>query len=288
VIDPSARRRRRLVLAALVLVSLVLLTAAFGTASGGTTGGAAGPLVDGASKIAKPVRDLVGWVGDTADATKENRDLRREVGQLRQERARLAAAATENDRLRRQLGLASRLRLQQVGTRVGAEVIAQSPTAWASTIRIDKGASAGVADGDPVLSADDDEAGLVGFVTSTQAGQAIVSLLPDNAVKVGAKLEGGRDYGILQGAGAGTASDLELLYVPGSTQVRNGTRVVTSGTVPGARELRSIAPPDLPIGRVTRVSGAGSDDQVVHLRPFVDLRSLQSVQVLTGAGDRSP
>ena len=287
-IDPSARRRRRIVLATLVVVSLVLLTAAFGASDGETSGGAAGPLVDGASKIGKPVRDLVGWVGDTADATRDNKDLRKENADLRREVARLDSQARENDQLRQQLGLLTRLKLQQRGDPVGAEVIARSPTAWASTIRIDRGSNDGIEVDDPVLGSDDENGGLVGFVTAVQGGQAIVSLLPDNQVKVGARIYRGRDFGVLQGAGAGTSTDLELLYIPAATNVRDGSLVVTSGSAPGARELRSIAPPDLPIGRVTTVEARGTDDQVVHVRPLVDLRGLESVQVLTGTGAARP
>jgi cell shape-determining protein MreC len=37
----------------------------------------------------------------------------------------------------------------------------------------------------------------------------------------------------------------------------------------------------VPIGRVTRIDNPGTDDQQVHLTPFVDLRRLEIVQVLT-------
>lgn len=277
-------------LAALVVVSLILLTAAFGSAGGGTSGGVAGPLVDGASTIAKPVRDLINWFGDTADATDENKKLRKENAELRRQTARLASAGAENDRLRKQLGLSNRLQLQSRYGAVGADVIAQSPTAWASTLRIDKGTGDGIEKNDPVVAADDDGGGLVGFVTAVQAGSAIVSLLPDQSVKVGARLQGGKDFGVLQGAGAGTMTDLELLFIPAATDIPDGTLVVTSGTAPNAGDLDSKSPPDLPIGRITRVAGRGGDDQVAHLRPLVDLRSLETVQVLTRsvAGTRSP
>ena len=40
-------------------------------------------------------------------------------------------------------------------------------------------------------------------------------------------------------------------------------------------------PRDIPIGRVTRVDDAGSDNQQVHVAPFVNGRRLDLVEVLT-------
>jgi rod shape-determining protein MreC len=57
--------------------------------------------------------------------------------------------------------------------------------------------------------------------------------------------------------------------------------VVTSGTVSRRRDLTSVYPPNLPIGRITGVDNAGTDDQEIHLRPFVDPRKVEFVQVLT-------
>jgi len=68
-------RRRRAVLALLVVLSLILLTAYFGEAPGGRLHSVQrgfltviSPLQDGANKALKPVRDLVGWIGDTLHA----------------------------------------------------------------------------------------------------------------------------------------------------------------------------------------------------------------------------
>ena len=45
--------------------------------------------------------------------------------------------------------------------------------------------------------------------------------------------------------------------------------------------VTSLYPPRIPIGRVTRVDDPGTDAQLVHVRPFADLRRLEFVQVLT-------
>jgi len=84
-------RRRRAVLGLLVAGSLVLLTAYFGeSASGGLHSVQRGvvevvsPIQEGASRALKPVRDLVGWVGDTIDAKGDVKELRAERDQLRE------------------------------------------------------------------------------------------------------------------------------------------------------------------------------------------------------------
>jgi rod shape-determining protein MreC len=290
VIDPAARRRRRLILAALVVVSLVLITAGFG-ASGGSTGGPVGALGEGASKIAKPVRDLIRWFGDTADAKgdvealrKETARLRAENGDLRTQRARLPALAdlVELDR-------DSRLRIADMRP-VTASVVGQSPTAWASTIRIDRGTQDGVEIDQPVVGADGAGAGLVGFVTAVTGSSAVVTMLPTPGQSIGAKLPNSRRVLTVQGAGAGTSTDLELNFTPSSVEIKDGALVVTSGSVTDPSQPASKAPPGIPIGRIDRVSKRGEDGQIGHLRPLVDLQALEAVQVLTRRvdGNRGP
>jgi cell shape-determining protein MreC len=59
--------------------------------------------------------------------------------------------------------------------------------------------------------------------------------------------------------------------------------VVTSGST--ASELESLFPPGIPVGEVVEAE-AGEQDiyQRVHIRPFVDLRDFEYVEVLTGGG----
>jgi len=281
VIDPAARRRRRLILAALVVVSLVLITAGFG-ASGGSSGGPVGALGEGASKIAKPVRDLVRWFGDTADAKGEVEDLRREAAQLREENGVLKTRENRLPQIQRLLEFdaSATLRISQMDP-VTSSVVGQSPTAWASTIRIDKGSTDGIEVDQPVVGPQGAGAGLVGFVTTVRASSAVVTMLPTPGQSIGAKLDGRGTVLTVQGAGAGTSTDLELQYAPSSVSIERGKLVVTSGTNVDPNAPESKAPPGIPIGRITSVSKAGEDGQVGHLRPLVDLKALEVVQVLT-------
>jgi rod shape-determining protein MreC len=74
-----------------------------------------------------------------------------------------------------------------------------------------------------------------------------------------------------------------LLYATGA-RVGPGQSVVTGGTT--SERLPSLFPPGIPIGRVTRVDHPGGDRQVVHVRPFADMRRLEFVQVLTSPDTR--
>jgi rod shape-determining protein MreC len=278
VIDPAARRRRRLILAALVAVCLVLITAGFG-AAGGASGGPLGALGEGGSKIAKPARDLVHWVGDTADAKGENQDLKKDAARLRAENARLNGELRKFPNMQCLSNMVDSLKLQR-NDPLPANVIGKSPTAWATTITIDQGSAQGVQDRQAVVGAAGEGAGLVGFVSGVRANNATVSLLPSQDVAVGAYLPGVKPVLTVRGAGAGTLSDLELEFVPSTIQIKQGALVYTSGTVDDTNKFPSNAPPYLPIGRVTRVADKLTDEQIGHIKPLVDLQTLEDVQVL--------
>jgi rod shape-determining protein MreC len=72
-----------------------------------------------------------------------------------------------------------------------------------------------------------------------------------------------------------------LTALSGKDVVRPGETVVTSGTVSNVGKFPSPYPREIPIGRVTRVDNAGSDNQQVHVAPFVNGRRLDLVEVLT-------
>ncbi len=281
--DPAARRRRHILLAVLVVVCLVLITAGFGAATGGgAAGGPLGALGEGASRIAKPARDLVRWVGDTIEAKGEVQDLRDEAADLRKQVADLQSL---NRRIPKEAQLQQLIEERQLerNAPVAADVTGHSLTAWATTITISRGSSDGIEVDHAVVGASGEGAGLVGFVSDVKPRNATVALLPTPGLAVGARLEGKDPIVTVQGAGAGTVSDLELIGVPSRIEITQNALVTTSGTAPGADEtFISKAPPDLPIGRIAGpTTAAGTDEQVGHLQPLVDLRTLESVVVLT-------
>ncbi len=274
--DKSVRRRRA-VLGLLVVSCLILLTATFGSTGGaGFFNEVISPIQEGASRALKPVRDLVGWFGDTLDAKGQVKDLRTERDALRQQAVAAQAAERENAELRKQLEMNQALGLDAYAP-VGARVITYDPSVWYSRIGIDKGSGDGVKPGMPVVA----PGGLVGTVEAVTRGTAQVTLITDSSSGVPARTNVGNPpvQGVVESSGAGNPNDLLLNYTPPRREVRLKSRIVTAGT--NSRKFNSLYPPNIPIGEVTRVDDAGSDSQQVHLRPYVDLRGLEFVQVLT-------
>lgn len=279
-------RRRRAVLALLVVLSLILLTAYFGEAPGGGLHSVqrgfltvVSPIQNGANKALKPVRDLVGWFGDTLHAKGQRDELRKQVDRLR---AETIASTSEKHSYRELLSL---FRLDnQLSVKdyhpVTATVVAKSPNVWYSTVTIDRGEGSGVHVNDPVINAE----GLIGKVAQVASDGAQVTLITDSSVGVSARIGSSNATGIVQPK-VGDPNDLLLQYLPANTQANRGEYVVTSGTVSGPDD--SLYPPGIPIGQVTSVNEE-SAYRSVNVHPLADLHNLDVVQVLTAARGTLP
>jgi len=279
-------RRRRAVLGLLVACSLILLTAYFGESGGGMLHGVQrgtsevlSPIQDGASRVLKPARDLFGWFGGTLSARGDLKDARAERDRLRSELLAAQGAEREVQQLRSMVELNGALGLKDYGPETG-RVIAQSPTVWYATIRVNKGADDGVRKGNPVIN----EEALIGTVSEVFSGSSQVTLITDTTSHVSARAFSGRRdsvFGVVSAASAGNPNDLVLEFAAPRARLSAGDRVVTSGTVDDAERLPSLFPPGLPIGEITRIENPGTDTQEVHLRPFADMKRLNFVQILT-------
>jgi rod shape-determining protein MreC len=283
-------RRRRGVLGLLVVSSLILLTAYFREPSGGALHNVqrgilevVSPIQEGASRALKPVRDLFGWVGDTVSAKGDLKDARTDRDQWRTTAIRLQSQERENAQLRGILGLDESPRSLAPYQPVTARVMGQSPTLWYAKITIDKGSSSGIEAEMPVIASDGhggDDSGLIGKVESSTGNAAIIRLITDSSVAVSARTATNTTQGVVKPS-PGNPRDLILDSVAKNDTPADGDVVVTAGTVSKTAELDSVFPPDLPIGRITRIDEPGTANQRPHLRPFVDLRRVQWVQVLT-------
>ena len=283
--DRKVVRRRRAALAVFVALSIAILTAYFGESSGGLfhtlqrgAQEAFAPVETGASRALKPPRDFFGWAGDTIDAKKENKDLKRDVQDLR---TRLAAAETEL-RDNKEVDALTALRRENyfpdATAPVTARVIARSSTVWYSSLKIDKGSSDGVRIDQPVIAA----GGLVGKTTSVTSGTAEVRLITDGQSGVSAQVFPEGVTGVVRPE-VGNPDDLLLEHVESGRRVTENTLVITSGFTSSRTE--SLFPRGIPIGRVTKVDLDELETyQRVHVKPFADMRRIDLVQVLTRRG----
>jgi rod shape-determining protein MreC len=279
-------RRRRAVLALLVVLSLILLTAYFGEASSGGLHSVqrgfltvVSPIQNGANKALKPVRDLIGWFGDTLHAKGQRNELRKQVDRLRREVVANNAEKRSYRELLALYKLDNRLSVSDYRP-VTATVVAKSPNVWYSTVTIDKGESSGIHVNDPVINGE----GLVGKVAQAASDGAQVTLITDSSVGVSARIGTSGATGIVQPK-VGDPNDLLLQYLPANTQASRGEYVVTSGTVSSPDD--SLYPPDIPIGQVTSTNEE-SAYRSVNVHPLANLHNLDVVQVLTAASGSLP
>jgi rod shape-determining protein MreC len=159
-------------------------------------------------------------------------------------------------------------------------VIGRSPTVWYSTVTIDVGSGEGVEVNDPVVNGD----GLVGRVTETTGGTAVVTLITDHRSAVSASLLPDGPDGVVEPE-VGDPEDLLLDFIANEEEVSEGQILVTAGWSNG--RISSAYPYGLEIGRVSDTSAGEQESfQQVHVEPFADMRELDYVQVLTGGPDR--
>lgn len=245
-----------------------------------------------AQRATQPVRDLVGWFGDVRTARQERDQLAQENAVLHSDLAKAEVNQQDGEELRGLLGYIRSPAFPQTKNYRprAARVVARSPSLISSTVVVDAGDAVGVKIGDPVLagvaqSADIGGAALIGRVEQTTPETATISLLSNANVAVGATVSQRRGAdGILQPSAA-DPSVLVLGFVRGSSVVKPGDRVITSGFLDPSGRLGSAYPRGLPIGVVSeaRQSDANTYKNVLVV-PWVDLGSFANVVILTGAG----
>ena len=262
-------------MAVLLLLCVAMLTLYFRESDSGFVHSVQGvvlrvvaPLQNGTARATKPFRDAWNWTGDLFSAKSENAKLQKELEQLRAGVAKELTTQDENAQMRALLAV-QRDRIYPDGVRlVTARVVARSTIAWYSTVTINVGSGSGVEVYDPVVNG----AGLVGRVTKVDANAAQVTLITDQQSFVDAMVQLGGAQGIISGSVTG---DVTLQYVDKNERVQVGQYVVTSGRQ-GSVFVRGI-----PVGRIESV---GRQDvelyQSISLRPFVDFRKLDLVQVV--------
>ena len=278
-------RRRRVTLLALVVVSLILLTAYFGESAGSPLHSVQrgviqvlSPIQEGASRALKPMRDLFGWFGDTLDAKKERDQLRAQRDELLRALVDQEVALQENERLRALVDLRRTYGLDAYRPVTARIIVRQPNNLFRDTVQIDAGSNDGVREGNAVVA----NGGLVGQVTTVAPSTAVVTLITDLRSTVAGRLLNGRrggDLGLVRPS-AGDPLDLVLEQLDSETRVEVGDVVVTAGTI--SSRLQSPYPPNLPLGRGTRVDPDELyRDHRVRLSPIADLRHLEFVDVLT-------
>jgi rod shape-determining protein MreC len=264
------RQRPGVLLGAAILLHVVLISAQVNTNSGlpvlqVVTFGSFSEVQRGTMSVVDGVRGL--WSGYVAlqQVQEENNALKQELQSLQVTLQQERAEAQRTDNLRQLLELRDRANLETVA----AEVIAGAASPDFRTVTIDKGSSEGLGTDMAVIS----PAGVVGRVILPSRRASKVQLLIDRNAAAGALIERTRVQGVVIGVGDGT---LRMQYVPGTSDVKTGDLVVTSG-------IDGIYPKGFVIGTVDHTDrGAGAYHEIV-VRPAVDFSRLEEVLIVKTA-----
>jgi len=224
------------------------------------------PIQDAMHETTRPVAEWVNNITDARALSDENKELRAENEQLRNELTRAREGAVQSEQLRE---LDSIRQQFPDDSFLNASVISRDTSNARSMIAIGAGRSDGVREGMIVVS---EGRSLVGTISRTFDDYAWVTLITDPKSAVSAMVQESRAEGVVAGNYGG---DLVMEFVGQGAVVKTGDFVVTSGVGGGY-------PPGIVIGRVSRVKKAEQDlFQSVYVDHLASLGNLENVAVLT-------
>lgn len=201
----------------------------------------------------------------------------------------LVGVSQENDRLQQEIksyvalnaeyreAVATNVRLNQLldlqqsidDPTLTAHVIGRDPALWFKTLTIDKGISAGVKKGMPVITVE----GVVGQVINVSPRYSKVLLATDPNSAVDAIIQSSRALGVIKGDNLGYRLD----YVLKESEIAEDDLIVTSG-------MGGVFPKGLPIGQVIDIGkNKRGMFHTITVRPAVEFRNLEYVTIIMQA-----
>jgi len=271
--------RARLLLIILIVTSLFLITLDLrgvkildGVRSG--TQNVLAPFQKAGTTVVSPFRNFFGDVTHLGRTGNQIEKLKAENAKLRSKLLQRKNADGELLQLKSVLDLSGRANYKVIAARVISQ---GSSTSFSQTVTIDIGTSSGVRPNMTVLSGE----GLVGVVKESYAHSALIMLATDPDFKVGVRIAGSQQIGILSGGGSKRAS-LQLL---------DNQSIVKVGDILLARGSTHNRPfvPGVPVGVISAVdSSAGSIAQSATVMLYPNFSALGIVSVVLSAGKNNP
>jgi len=271
--------RGRLLIIVLLVTSLFLITLDLrgvqvidGLRTGTQT--ALAPVQKAGSWVVSPFRNFLSDVTHLGRTRNQMEKLKSENDKLRLALQNRETADAQLKQLKGVLNLAGTAGYKVVN----AKVISQgSSTSFTQTITIDAGTSSGIRNNMTVLSG----FGLVGVVKYAYSSSALVQLASDPAFKIGARIAGTQQIGILSGQGT-RKGVLQLL--DNTTQVRKGDALLARGSQNGRPFV-----PGVPIGEVTSVDNSpGAVTQTADVKFYANFATLGVVAVVVSGESADP
>ena len=271
--------RGRLLLIVLIVTSLFLITLDLrgvqvidGIRTGTQT--ALTPVQRAGSWVISPFRNFLSDVTHLGRTRNQIEKLKADNDALRLALLNRKVADAELKQLKNVLDLAGNGGFKVVG----AKVISQgASTSFTQTLTIDAGSKSGIHTNMTVISG----FGLVGVVKIAYANSAVVQLASDPSFRVGARIAGTQQIGILSGQGT-RKGVLQLL--DNTTEVKVGDAILARGSNNGRPFV-----PGVPIGEVTSVdNSAGAVTQTADVKFYTNFSTLGVVAVVVGSPSADP
>jgi rod shape-determining protein MreC len=271
--------RGRLLLIGLIVTALFLITLDLRGVSvingvRNTTQSALSPFQKAGSWAISPFRNFFSDVTNLGRTRNKIEKLTAENNRLRLALQNRKNADAELAQLKSVLDLAGTAEYRIVS----AKVISQgSSTSFTNTITIDAGSKSGIRPNMTVISG----FGLVGLVKVVYSNSALIELASDPSFKVGARIAGTQQIGILSGQGSRKAL-LQLL--DNTTTVKVGDVILARGSTGGRPFV-----PGVPIGEVTAVDNSASAvTQTADVKFYVNFSTLAVVSVVLRSSEIDP
>lgn len=271
--------RGRLLLIGLIVTALFLITLDLRGVSvingvRNATQSAMSPFQKAGSWAISPFRNFFSDVTHLGRTRNQIEKLTAENERLRLALQNRKNADVELEQLKGVLDLAGKAEYRVVS----AKVISQgSSTSFSNTITIDVGRTSGIRPNMTVISG----FGLVGVVKAVYSGSALVELASDPSFKVGARIAGTQQIGILSGQGSRKAL-LQLL--DNTTTIKVGDVILARGSSNGRPFV-----PGVPIGEVTAVDNSASAvTQTADVKYYVNFSTLAVVSVVVRSPEVDP
>jgi rod shape-determining protein MreC len=271
--------RARLLLVILIVTSLFLITLDLrgvkvidGFKQGTQT--VLSPFQRAGAVVLNPIKDFFSDVTQLGRTSNQIEKLEAENAELKIQLLNRKNADGQLQQLEEILDLAGTAGYKIVNAKVISHGSSQS---FAQTITIDSGSNAGIKKNMTVLS----QFGLAGVVKDVYPNSALIQLASDPAFKVGARIAGSQQIGILSGQGNRSAN-LQLL--DNSTTVLVGDVLLARGSIANRPFV-----PGVPLGYVSRVdNSAGAIAQTATVRYYTNFSTLGVVAVVVSGPSSNP
>jgi len=271
--------RARLLLVILIVTSLFLITLDLrgvkvidGFKQGSQT--VMSPFQRAGSAALRPVKNFISDVTHLGRTRNQIEKLEAENANLKQRLINRKNADAQLKQLKSILDLAGTAGYKIVNAKVISNGSSQS---FSQTITIDSGATAGIKKNMTVLS----QSGIAGVVKDVYPTTALIQLASDPSFRIGARVAGSQQIGVLTGRGTSSAS-LQLL--DNSSTVKVGDVLLSRGSIANRPFV-----PGVPLGYVTSVdNSAGAVAQTATVRYYTNFSTLGVVAVVVSGSEANP